>query len=480
MKRSSVIGPLILILLGAVFLIKNLIPDLPVLDFVAKAWPFILIAWGGLRLVELVWWFMRGRALPANGLSGGEWFLVVLLSVFGSGLYVARNQDTWLKNARITLGGIELFNDAFEFPLEARVQAPKTGKLVIESFRGDAQITGADVTEVRVTGKKSVNAKGQSEADTVDRETPFEVVVEGGQVVVRCNQNRSNKHRVTHKLEIVVPKAYAIDARGRQGDFDIRDTVGAVDIYSDNAGVRLDNLTGNVKIETRKSDVIRATQLKGSLELRGKGQDLELDSIDGLVTVTGAYSGTVQLRNLTKPVQLECQQMVFHAERIKGEIRSTLGELVGSNVVGPIRISSASHGRDIKLSDFTQGLEVELKSGDITLVPGALPVGKMSVKTRNGDIELTLPEQAKFELKGGTRHGEASNEWGDALKQESDKDGAMLTGVVGQGPTLVLTTERGGFTIHKGTGMVAPDVMIPVPPRPPVPPSPARPEVRVE
>ena len=95
------------------------------------------------------------------------------------------------------------------------------------------------------------------------------MVVEGNSVVVRCNQSRASNSRISDKLEIIVPKNYSIDARGRNGDFDIRDTTGQVDVYSDNAGVRLDNLQGTVKVETKKSDIIRATQLKGSLELRG-------------------------------------------------------------------------------------------------------------------------------------------------------------------------------------------------------------------
>lgn len=476
MKRSSVIGPLILILLGSLFLLKNMVPGLLVFDFLARAWPFILIAWGGLRLIELFWWFSRGRALPANGLSGGEWFLVVLLSVFGSGLYMVRNHENWhwLQNAKITMGGFELFNDAFEFPVSGSAQGPKFGKLVIDNFRGDAQITGADVTEVRVLGKKSINAQQQSDADRMDKETPFEVVVEGNQVVVRCNQDRSSNHRITHKLEIVVPKQYAIDARGHFGDFDIRDTTGAVDVYSDNAGVRLDNLAGTVKVETHKSDIIRATQLKGSLELRGKGDDLELDSIEGTVTVSGSYSGTVQLRNLLKPVHLECQQMQFSAERIPGELRSSLSELVGWNIVGPIRMTT-SRGRDVKLSDFTQSIEVDVARGDITLAPKTMPLGKMNVKTRNGDIELTLPEQAKFDLRGKTTRGEATNEWGDALRQESDKHGSTLVGAVGQGPLLVLTTDRGGFTIRKSTAAEAAVRAVP-----PVAPVMKVPEVRVE
>ncbi|HEY3740223.1 MAG TPA: DUF4097 family beta strand repeat-containing protein, partial [Bryobacteraceae bacterium] len=250
------------------------------------------------------------------------------------------------------------------------------------------------------------------------------------------------------KLEIIVPKAYAIDARGRNGDFDIRDTVGPVDVYSDNAGVRLDNLQGAVKVETKRSDIIRATQLKGSLELRGKGSDVELASIAGPVIVNGSYSGTIDLRDLSKPVHVESQQMNFDAERIPGEIRTTLSELVGSNLVGPIRIAT-TRGRDIKLTGFTQSLDVEVARGDISLQPGGLPLAKMNVKTRSGDIDLALPEQAKFELKGSTTHGEATNDWGDALHVEADKHGSILSGDVGQGPILNLTTDRGGFTIRK-------------------------------
>ena len=448
MKRSSVIGPLILILLGTVFLLKNTLPDLMVLDFLARSWPFILIAWGGLRLLELLWWFSRGKAMPVNGVSGGEWLLVALLSMFGSGLFMYRGHGNWFDNVKLTLGGMDLFSDAFEYPVNARLATPKTGKLVIESFRGDAQITGADVMEVTVTGKKSISAPQQSEADRLDKDTPVEVMIEGNQVVVRCNQSRVSNNRISDRLEIVVPRNFAIDARGRRGDFTIRDTVGPVEIHSDNAGVRLDNLEGPVLVETRKSDIIRATQLKGSLDLRGKGSDLELDSIEGAVTVTGSYSGTVQLRNLAKPVRLEFQQMQFRAERVAGEVRSTLGEFVGSNLVGPIRIT-ATRGRDVKLTDFTQGLEIDVARGDIMLKPNGLPLAKMQVRTRNGDIDLVLPEKAKFDLKGSTDRGEATNDWGDTLKIESNSHGQILTGVVGQGPALILATQRGAFTIRK-------------------------------
>jgi len=45
MRRGSVIGPLILIGIGALFLFRNLWPEIPLADMISRFWPFLLIAW---------------------------------------------------------------------------------------------------------------------------------------------------------------------------------------------------------------------------------------------------------------------------------------------------------------------------------------------------------------------------------------------------------------------------------------------------
>ena len=46
MTRSSIVGPIILILIGGLFLANNLRPDIPMLEFLGRFWPFMLIALG--------------------------------------------------------------------------------------------------------------------------------------------------------------------------------------------------------------------------------------------------------------------------------------------------------------------------------------------------------------------------------------------------------------------------------------------------
>ena len=56
MRRRSFTGPLLLLLIGALFLWRNLHPEAPVFDLLASYWPFVLIAWGLLRLIEALIW----------------------------------------------------------------------------------------------------------------------------------------------------------------------------------------------------------------------------------------------------------------------------------------------------------------------------------------------------------------------------------------------------------------------------------------
>jgi DUF4097 and DUF4098 domain-containing protein YvlB len=482
MKRSSLIGPLILIGLGVVFLLRNLRPELPILDFLSQAWPFLLIAWGVLRLGELFYWKMREQVLPESGISGGEWTLIVVLCLFGSGLFFFRQQDSWWNGARMQIGGIDMFGETFEFPVSGQAKTAKAPRVVIESFRGDAQILGTDGDEVKVTGRKSVRAINQSDADRADRDTPLEVVVQGDTVIIRTNQERVNsKNRVTSRLDILVPKGASVDARGRYGDFDIRDLNGPVEISSDNAGVRIENVTQAVKIDTRRSDIIRLINVTGNVELRGGGTDVELEKIKGQVSIDAGYSGTVQMRELAKPVRYSGREMEFRAEAVPGEVRSSLGTFRGDHLAGPVLVTSPRKTKDVQLSNFTVSAEVNVNRGDVELRPAKLPLGKIDVNTKNGEITLWLPDQAKFDLRASTKRGEVENDFGPVLKAEPDGRGWSLKGAVGNGPTVSLQTDRGQISVHKGTGSSAdwrdtPDKAPVTPPPPPpvkAPPQPA-------
>ena len=323
MRRRSLAGPLILILLGVLFLVNNLRPDLPLSDMVAVYWPFLLIAWGLIRLVEVVWMPCAGAGRTPGAVSrGGEVVLIVFICLIGSGLFSAHRHGV-----RFGVRGIEMFGDQYEYPISQQAPAAGAERVVFENPRGNMRVTGADVQEVRITGHKRVRALSQSEADHTDRITPVEIGGAGGsRLVLRVNQDRiPDNRRVSVDLEVTVPRGVSVEMRGRSGDYDVSDMAGGVEVSSDRADVRLNKIGGNTRMDLRRSGMVRAVDVKGNVDLQGRGADVELENIAGQVSINGSYSGTLAFKNIAKPLHFESQSTELRVERCRARSAWTSG-----------------------------------------------------------------------------------------------------------------------------------------------------------
>ncbi len=478
MRRGSLVGPLLIIVIGVWFLVSSLRPDLPLLDLAARFWPFVLIGWGFLRVVEIFFWAARGRQLPYAGVSGGEWTLIVFICLIGSGLYAMNRYRPWQNLGVITSNRVEIFGHPYDYAVaEQTADAPKGAHVLIENLRGAVRVVGADVQQVRVSGRKTIRALKDTEADKAHQQTPVEISAQGGQIVVRTNQDRlTGDQRISTDVEVTVPKTASVEIRGRSGDLEVSDIAGPVDISSDSASVRLQNIGANVRLDLRKSDLIRVGHIKGNIDMQGgRGRDIELDTVAGEITINGSYSGDLQFRNCGGPLRFQSGQTDLRVEKLPGDIHLDLGEFTGSNLVGPIRFTS-SRSRDVHLEQFTQSLELSLERGDINLRPFGSPLPKIDARTHSGQIDLVLPESAKFDLKATTNRGDLNNDYGPVLKTEFENErhpqaGGAIIGSVGQGPTITLTTDRGTVNVRKDTG---------APPRPPRPPRPPAVEISTD
>ncbi len=459
MRRRSFTGPLLLLVIGGLFLWRNLHPEAPIFDIVAQYWPFLLIAWGLLRLVETLVWRDRGYA----SFSGGEVALVVLICLAGSGLWAAHRHGIRFYN------GLDALGEQYDYSVSARGPATGTTRITFENPRGSIKVTGADTTEITVNGRKVIRAWSRKDADHTHDITPVEVVPQGDRVLVRSNQDRAPENeRVSDDLEVTVPRGVTIEARGNTGDYEVTDITGDVELASDRGDVRLARIGGNSRLEIGRSDLIRAVDLKGRLDMQGsRGSDIELENIAGQVTITGAFTGTLEFKNLAKPLQFEgARNTELHAEAVPGRINMDLSQLTATNVVGPLRLVCGS--RDIKLEDFTQSVDIETQRGDIQLQPGKLPLSAIQARSGSGRIDLVLPDKATFEIQGTAERGETYNDFGPGIRQENDGRTATLKGKVGDGPTIRLSVNRGAITLRKEG--VAPSQVPPPPGRAPRPP----------
>jgi DUF4097 and DUF4098 domain-containing protein YvlB len=443
MRPRSVTGPLILVVIGLVFLLNNLGHELPLWSLFTDYWPVLLIVMGVVGLVEVLWHVSRDSAIPPRPMAGGGWFWIVLLMfvVWGS------NRSGWHIGRMNT--GISILGTDYEYDVNAVSPAQGVARVVLENIHGNLSLKGEETGDVKVSGRKTVRAFSKSEADRGNEQSQVHVERQGDLLIVRADEPRTGKMlSISTDLDISIPSGVSVEARGRNGDLTVEDVKGSVDVTSGRGDVRLNNIGKDVKIDSSRTGLVRATSVKGSLDLQGRGSEVQIEKIEGPVTINGEYSGTLEFRELAKPLHFTSTRSDLRAEQIPGSITLDLSEIKMNNVVGPVRFQTGS--RDVQITDVTNSLDLTLERGDIQVTQTKTPLPKMEIRTRNGDLTLTVPEKAAFELDGRTGQGEASNEFGSGLQNQSEGRGATLKGRAGGGgPKINLNTERGALNLRK-------------------------------
>ena len=441
--RRSITGPIILLLIGALFLWRNLHPTVPIFDVLSQYWPFLLILWGLLRLGEAL--LMRGQW--RGGFSGGEIVLIIFICIIGASMWQARSFGIHFDSR-----GLDIFGDSFDYPISATAPGAGMTRVVFENPRGNIRVTGGDGQDVTVTGHKSIRAYQRAEADRTNENTPIEIIPQGDRLLIRTNQDHApDNQRITDDLEVQVPRGFSVESHGNVGDGEVSDVNGAVDFQSNRGDLRLARIGGDAKLSIGRSDVINLVDIKGKVDLDGRGSDLSLENIAGHATVNGSYSGSLDFKNLAQQLDFEgVRGTELHVAAIPGALHLDLSTFTGNNVTGPLRFVARS--RDIRLEQFTQAVTVETDRGDIDLRPGKVPLSPIEATTKNGAIELAIPNNAQFQLQGTVERGEASNDFGAGLQQESNGHRATIHGGVGNGPTISLLSSRGRISVERAGG----------------------------
>jgi len=447
MRRASIAGPLILILIGAALLAKNIWPDIRLFEMVMNYWPFVLMGWGVLRLGEILVTYSRGGKLPVSGIGGGEWAIVILFTIVSTSIW---GVERWSREGfgRIRVGGMEVFGESFEYPVTAaNIKAVAKPRVIIENPRGAVRVNATGSEEITISGRKTVKAMDRTGADQLDKEFKVESKVSGDLVNLTVTRSEKEGASLSMDLEIGVPAGAAVEIRGRSGDVEVTGVTGGVSVDRESAGVRLVKVGGKVIVDIRRLEILRATGVAGDVSIKGRGRDIELEDVTGSVLVDGSYSGETHLKRIGGIVRFQSSVTEFRVESVPGELDLSLSTLTATHLKGPLVVKAKS--KDIQLTDVTEAVDLEIGRGDVEIRQTRSPVAKLSVEVDSGDIELALPTTAKFSIMGETGRGEIANSFDEKFKVETHNNGAKLTGTSGSGPELRLKTGRGLFNLRK-------------------------------
>jgi DUF4097 and DUF4098 domain-containing protein YvlB len=444
--RRSLSGPLVIITIGVLFLLNNFHPDVFTFRSLFRYWPFLLMGFGVIRLVEVLIDAGRARPLAPSHISAAG-IIVVVLACLMAGAVSRGARSHWHGAPFVHVDTLGMFGDEFDFDVRQSLPAT-TGatRLVLDGVRGSVTISGDDTNAVNVTGRRIIHAFGQGSADQSNRQARIELVQNGTDVVLRSVSLADVS--LSYDIDIKVPRRMGIATQGAAENVTAESLDGSVDISGDTGNVRLTSIAGDVRVETTKrKDLVRAVGIKGKLDLRGTGTDVQLEDVEGPVTIQGSYFGTLDFRNLAKPLHFQSEQTDLRVEKLPGSISMDLGDFRADNVTGPLHLRCES--RDVHIGNFSNELEVNVEHGDIELNPQRTPLAKIDVHVRHGDVDLTIPDKAAFELHANTAQGDVDNQYGKGITANSEGRSASMKSEQPSGPPVAITTDRGNITVKK-------------------------------
>src|SRR3984957_5326758 len=463
--QRSIAGPVVLILIGLMFLFGTMgIMDIHRLgSLFARFWPALLILWGVLKLIEYEQAKRHGQ--PARGIGVGGVFLMLFLIV--AGLVATQMERVNWKNLgeHIQIGDNERLDEifggsTFDYSDELTQEIPAGSSLHVNDDHGTITINVSDGKTMKVSVRKKVRAEKEKDADSYNTRTKPTISVVDKIVTLDANTHGAGDKGVTTDMDIYVPNNTDLVIATRRGDVTVNEMTGTVEISNQHGEVNLNDHTGNATLSLEQSSG-RAQHIKGDLTIQGKANEVDVEDIDGAVHLNGEYQETVRLVRVSNTVSFHSSRTDMEFARLDGRLDLDSGDLRADTLNGPMRLTT--HSKDISLEGLSGDLRLEDRDGSVEVA--LRKAGNVQIDNRKGDVRVSIPPNTPMKIEARTREGEIQSDF-EEIKVDNQDRQASASGALGNnGPRLAINCDKGDIEIRKGTD---------APPAPPVPGKPVK------
>ena len=467
--HRSIAGPVVLILLGVLFLLgtMGILQWHGLGSMFAHYWPALLILWGVLKLIEYEQAKRYGQ--PVRGIGVGGVFLMLFLIV--AGLIASQVARLNLKELgeHIQIGddeGLdEIFSGStFDYSDELSQEIPAGSSLHVLDDRGTITINVADGKTMKVSVRKKVRAEKESDADNYNAKTKPQITVADKVVTLNAYTQAAGDKGVTTDMDIYVPRNTDLSIVSRRGDVTINGMNGNADVNHQRGEITINDHTGNITLTLERS-AVRLAHVKGDVTMQGRANEVDVEDVDGAVHLNGEYQESVRLVRVSNTVSFHSSRTDMEFARLDGRLDLDSGDLRADSLTGPMHLTT--HSKDIALEGLSGDLRLEDQNG--TVAVGLHKPGNIQIDNRKGDVQVSIPPNTPIKIEARTREGEIESDFEEVKVDNRDK-GSSASGSIGSnGPRMAINCDKGAIEIRKGTVAV-------VPPTAPTPPAmPAKP-----
>ena len=457
--HRSFAGPLVLIIIGTVFLLGTMkvLSVSRLAHLFASYWPLLLILWGLIKLIEHQQARREGTRPP--GIGAGGVFLVVMIVVFGliatqlervnwSGLRDQINIDDSDFN--------DIFGQSYNFEDHLERDFPAGSSLKIIDTRGAVSVHSSDDNKITVSVRKRVGAESQEDADKYNTQTKPTITAIGGLLTLDAKAEGSGDHAVEVDLDVSLPRKVPVTISSRKGDVSVVGRDGAVDISAQHSDTSVEDVNGSVKVSQEKGSV-KIEQITGDVHVEGRVDEVSVSDVKGGAQLDGEFQESVKLARISKQVTFRSSRTDMEFSRIEGSLDLDSSELHAEEITGPLHLTTRD--KNIRLEEVSG--DVRLQDSDGAVEVDMRTLGNVQIDNRNGDLQVALPEKAGFRIDAHARDGEIQSDF-PGLNVSSGDSETRASGSFGNGAShIVLNNEHDNIEIRKAG---------PQPPKAPEPP----------
>jgi hypothetical protein len=445
-RPRSVFGPIMLVAIGVVLLLctTGVLSVHSFFWWFARYWPAVLIFWGVAKLAEYLW--AREKGYPPPKLGAGSIVFLIFFILFGT-IVTKASGVNWPGVREGIIGDTgwdpsDWMGSGYDFNYDSA--QPLQGALQIKVLldRGDISVTPSPDNQAHLVVHKTLHGDSQSNADRLNQSTQPKFQQQG--ILWLLDLTGGDYQRGRFNVDLQLPSNAALSVATRVGNVSVSGRKGSLEAASEHGNVNVDQITGDLSVRLKHGD-LTAKDVSGNVTVDGTISDSNISDVGGTVTLNGTYWGDMQLARIAKQVHFLSSRTDLQFAKLDGEFNMQPDELRANSITGPFKLSTRS--KSVHLEDVSGEVHIDNQNGSVEMRPKA-PLGNIDVTNVHGEIDLTLPANAGFQLDAQSLGGEIQSDF--SVSVDNSGNNATARGTVGKGgPAVRLKADHGTIQLRK-------------------------------
>lgn len=304
--------------------------------------------------------------------------------------------------------------ETFEEKFEKTVAIAKDGKVFLKNISGDIDVKTWDRGEVKIDALKISKHSSMDKAKEYAGLVNIEITEEGGMlnIVTKYPKNGPKNMSVSINFNLMIPSQASADINSVSGDLTLANIGGAA---------KAETVSGNVVLE-KIGGTLKGRTVSGDVSVMGAAKGAYCKSV----------SGNVKVDDVNGDAELQTVSGTIKAGSVKGSITA-------ENTSGDVELTEVTDAKAIKAKTL---------SGDVGYAGVIYSDGAYSFKSHSGDVVLTVPSDAAFDLEAQTFSGSIETDFEITLMGKISKK-ELKGSVNGGGATLEIKTFSGDVRVKK-------------------------------